>query len=76
MAEVLNAFPNRKHSRWDKFFDGQVWRVSLSEIGVSSHRAARTSAHGIATIRGFRLRYHAEDEEHCVVQVMAKTASK
>jgi hypothetical protein len=68
MAEVLTEFPGRERSRYDKFLDGQIWRLGPADAGDGSVKSLKTTLYGLARRRGRSLRVHVVDSDTIIVQ--------
>jgi hypothetical protein len=79
MASVLTEFPVRRIgfrkgvSRWDKYLDGQVWRLESGVDFTTKARGVQTSLSIIARKRGVTIMTRLVDGESAiVVQLIAK----
>lgn len=60
MAEVVHEMPPkntaRRGSKWDRYFDGQVWKLGPKDYAPVEAESARANAVTAARRRGFKLK--------------------
>lgn len=79
MAEVLSEFPVGRGSggpgKYDRFLDGQIWRVAVADVSAPSVNAVFSGVHQTAHRRGIKVRVKREPDG-VVIQAMTNGHGK
>jgi hypothetical protein len=72
MAEVLHKFEfrqnQRRQSRYDRFLDGQIWKILLSDLDSKTSGGAAAAIRNRAKQRGIGVHISEKDPAFLIVQ--------